>query len=117
MGARRFSVFSISFRIRLMALVFGFDSIFNVIRRFTLVVLVGILSFVARFIGMDSSVRAFLLKLVNGESSLSSVGKRLFAAILIISLGRRLLIVIFFRLFLRRRVAVFGFSVINALTF
>lgn len=117
MGVWCFLVFLISFRIWLMVLVFGFDSIFSVIRWFMLVVFVGILLFVVCFIGMDFLVRVFLLKLVNGESSLLLVGKCLFVVILIILLGRRLLIVIFFCLLLCRCVVVFGFSVIKVLMF
>ncbi|CSP38850.1 Uncharacterised protein [Shigella sonnei] len=99
-----------------MALAPGSDSTSSVTRRSTLVAPAGTLSPVARSTGMDSPVRALSSKLANGESSLPSAGKRPPAATSITSPGRRLLIATSSRSPLRRRVAVSGFSAINALT-
>ncbi len=99
-----------------MALSPGSDRTLSCTRRSTLVAPAGTFSPAARSTGRDSPVRALSSKLAVAVTSAPSAGKRPPAATSITSPGRSVLMATVSRLPFITRVAVSGFSAINALT-
>ena len=115
-GARRSSASSISLRIRSIALSPGSEITVSCTRRSTLVAPAATRSPALRSTGTDSPVKALSSKLAKGESSWPSAGRRPPAATSITSPGRRSRWATVSRTPSRTRIAVSGFSAINALT-